>query len=307
MLGALALASAIAFMTLKVQTDWDFIIQHRGPRLGAMLLVAYAIGVSTVLFQTITHNRILTPSLMGFDVLFVLVQSLALFLWGAGQLSSLPVALRFGFEVLAVVLLALLIFRLLFSGAARSLHLIILLGILFGVLFRELSELAFRILDPSDFMVRQARTAASFTRIHTHLLGVSALIVVLVSLWAWRLRRSLDVLLLGRDVSINLGVDYQRTAMCLMVVIAVLVAVSTALVGPTLFFGLLIANLAYWMMGSHQHAWTLPASVLAGVVCLVGGQVVLVHVLDSSLPLSMVIELVGGLLFIALLMRGVKQ
>ena len=123
-LGALALASAIAFMTL-VQTDWDFIIQHRGPRLGAMLLVAYAIGVSTVLFQTITHNRILTPSLMGFDVLFVLVQALALFLWGAGQLASLPVALRFVCEVLAVVLLALLIFRLLFSGAARSLHLII--------------------------------------------------------------------------------------------------------------------------------------------------------------------------------------
>ncbi len=308
-LAALGIAATLCiagFMTVNVQTDWTFILEYRGARLGAMLLVAYAMGMSTVLFQTITHNRILTPSLLGFDALYVLVQSLALLLLGGSQTVELAPPLRFSLEVLVMVLLALLFFRLLFSGAVRSLHLMILLGILFGMLFRELAELAMRVTDPTEFMVR-GRTSASFARIDTSLLGASAVIVAGVSLWAARLRRNLDVLLLGRDVAINLGVNYQRVVTQLMVFIAVLVSVATILVGPSLFFGLLIANLAYWFTGSHQHRWTLPAAVLTGIICLVGGQLLFEHALSTTLALSMVIELVGGLLFVTLLLRGVKQ
>lgn len=307
MLAGLALVSALCFMTLDARSDWAFILEHRGPRLAAMLLVAYAIGASTVLFQTIAHNRILTPGLMGFDALAALVQSVAVLLWSTGSLSTLPTPLRFGLEVLAVVLLALLFFRLLFSGAARSLHLMVLLGLLFGMFFRELADLAMRVLDPTEFMIRQGPGTASFNRIDTSLLGVAAGLVALGSLWAVPLRRSLDVLLLGREVAINLGVDHERVVRRLLVAIAVLVAAATALVGPTVFFGLLIANAAYWLTGTHQHRWTLPASVLAGVVCLVGGEVLLRHGFASSLPLAMIIELLGGLLFIALLMRGVGR
>ena len=307
LLAALALLCMGAFMTLRAQRDWAFIIEYRGPRLAAMLLVAWAIGISTVLFQTITQNRVLTPALMGFDVLFMLVQVLALLIWGAAQWRELALPLRFSLEVLAVVLLALLVFRLLFSGAVRSLHLLILAGMLGGILFRELTEVLLRVLDPGVLVIDRGRGAASFNRINLGLLGVASLFVVVASGYVlWVLRR-LDVLALGRDMALNLGLDYQRQVLRLLAVIAILVAATTALVGPTLFFGLLVANLAYWLMGTQQHRWTLPASVLTGVVCLVGGQVLLEHVLASSLPLSGVVELVGGLLFIVLLMRGVRQ
>ncbi|MFN3579126.1 MAG: iron chelate uptake ABC transporter family permease subunit [Pseudomonas sp.] len=303
LLAALALLCMGAFMTLRVQSDWGFILEYRGPRLAAMLLVAWAIGLSTVLFQTITQNRVLTPALMGFDVLFILVQALAMLIWGASQWRELALPLRFSLEVLAVVLLALLVFRLLFSGAVRSLHLLILVGMLGGILFRELTEVLLRVLDPGVLAIDRGRSAASFNRINLGLLGVASLFVLVASGYLlWVLRR-LDVLALGRDMALNLGLDYQPQVLRLLVVIAVMVAAATALVGPTLFFGLLVANLAYWLMGSQQHRWTLPASVLSGVVCLVGGQVLLEHVLVSSLPLSGVVELVGGLL----LMRGVRQ
>lgn len=305
-LAVLALASVLAFMTVNVQTDWAFILEHRGSRLLAMLLTAAAIGLSTVLFQTITQNRVLTPALMGFDVLYVLVHALALFAWGAADWRGLPVTVRFGVEVACMTVLALLFFRLLFSGAARSLHLIILLGILFGVLFRELAELAMRVLDPTEFSIQQGPRTASFSRGDVSLVGVGGLIVAAVAAYVVWLRHRLDVLGLGREVAINLGVAHGRLVTQLMVAIALLVSVATALVGPTLFFGLLIANLAYWLTGSHQHRWTLPASMLAGVVCLVGGQVVLEQLLGLRLPLAMMIELAGGLLFIALLLRGVR-
>lgn len=303
----LALLSMLAFMTFNVHSDWSFIIPYRGSRLLGMLLVAVTMGLSTVVFQTITHNRILTPSLLGFDVLYVLVSSLAVLLWGTEQGASWPVELRFILEVALMVAIALLLFRLLFTGSVRGLHMLILLGMLGGLLFRELADLALRIFDPSEFSIQQGSAIANFNRINLQLLWVGLIGVGVCSAWLFRLRRHLDVLSLGRDVAINLGVPYTKIVTQLMLLICVLVSISTALVGPMLFFGLLVANLAYWLTGSHQHRWTLPASVLAGIVCLVGGQVVFEHLLSSSLPLAMVIELCGGVLFIALLLRGVKQ
>lgn len=303
----LALCSVLGFMTLNVQSDWAFIVQYRGTRLLGMLLVAVTMGLATVVFQTITHNRILTPSLMGFDVLYVLVHALALVLWGTEFGSGWPLELRFILEVAVMVSIALLLFRWLFNGSVRGLHMLILLGMVGGLLFRELADLSARIFDPSEFSIQQGSGVASFNRINLQVLWVGLAGVALCSALLFRLRRQLDVLSLGRDVAINLGVSYSKTVTVLMLVICVLVSISTALVGPMLFYGLLVANLAYWLTGSHQHRWTLPASVLAGIVCLVGGQVLFEHLLNTSLPLAMVIELCGGVLFIALLLRGVKQ
>src|SRR5690606_4846557 len=137
LLAIAAVLCVLGFMTINVQTDWAFILQHRGSRLLALLLAASAIGLSTVLFQTITHSRLLTPALMGFDVLFVLVNTLVLLIFGGAELAGWPSSLRVGLQMLLMVGLALLLFRLLFSGSVRSLHLMILLGMLAGMLFRE--------------------------------------------------------------------------------------------------------------------------------------------------------------------------
>ena len=306
-LGGAALLCVLGYMTLNVHTEWDFILEYRGSRLLALLLTACAIGVSTVLFQTLTQSRLLTPALMGFDALYVLVNTAMLLTLGASVWGEGAPELRFALQVLLMVALALLLFRALFSGSVRSLHLMILLGMLAGMLFRELSELAARMVDPSEFGISTGVPQASFSRINTHLLGAAATALGVAGALLLRWWRYLDVLSLGRDLAINLGVDHGRVVLGIMVVVAIMVAVATVLVGPTLFFGLLIANLAYWITGSQRHSLTLPASVLAGVICLVGGQVLLDHVLSSTLPLALVIELAGGVLFLALLLRGVRQ
>ncbi len=303
----LALGSVLGFMTLNVHSDWAFIVQYRGTRLLAMLLVALSMGLATVVFQTITHNRILTPSLMGFDVLYVLVHTLALLLWGTEFGKGWPLELRFILEVTVMVSIALLLFRWLFNGSVRGLHMLILLGMVGGLLFRELADLSARVFDPSEFSIQQGSSVANFNRVNLQLLWVGLAAAVFWRGLLLRFRRQLDVLSLGRDVAINLGGPYRKVVTLLMLLVGVLLSISTALVGPMLFFGLLVANLAYWITGSHQHLWNLPASVLAAIVCLLGGQVLFEHLLSTRLPLVMVIELCGGVLFIALLLRGVKQ
>lgn len=300
----LAVAVVACFMLIGAGGNWDFVLPFRGAKLAAMLLVAYAIAVSSVLFQSITHNRILTPSIMGFDALYLLIQAVIVFSLGIDPLTETGNPnLRFAFEVIMMTGFACLLFKALFNGAAHSLHLMLLAGIVFGLLFRSLSGFVMRLIDPNEFMVLQDRMFASFNAIQTGLLWVSAAAIGLASVLAWRLRHQYDVLSLGREIAVNLGIDYRRTVMLTLALIAVMVSVSTALVGPVTFFGLLVSNLAYVTAGSDKHKYLLPMAVLWGVVFLVGGQVLLERVLELNATVSVVIEFVGGILFLFLITR----
>jgi iron complex transport system permease protein len=174
-------------------------------------------------------------------------------------------------------------------------------------MFRSLSSFVQRLLDPNEFYVLQNRLFATFSGVDHTLLTMSALAVAGATVALWRLRATFDVLALGRDMAVSLGVDHRRAVLRILVVVAVLVSVSTALVGPITFFGLLVANLAYRVVGTDRHRATLPAAVLLAVVCLAGGQAVLQHGLGLDTTLAVVIEFVGGLVFLVMLVRRVRR
>lgn len=298
-----AIASVALFMTLNARGSWDFVLPFRGRKLWGLVLVAYSIAVSTVLFQTVTENRILTPAIMGFDFLYRFVQTALVFALGSFAYATLDPQLKFIGNVAVMMVLSMLLFRWLFGAGSRNLHLLVLAGIVFGVLFRSLAGLMQRMIDPNEFVVLQDMFFASFSGIDPSLLMISTVALGATSLLLVPLLGRLDVMLLGRDTATNLGVDHTRTVQVVLAVVAVMVSVSTALVGPVLFFGLLVANLAYIVMPSYRHALVLPAAVLLGVIGLVGGQTILEHVFKFDTALSIIIEFVGGITFLFLLLR----
>jgi iron complex transport system permease protein len=302
-LSVLAVVSIVLFMTLGAKGSWSFVLSFRGKKLLGLLLVAYSVAISTVLFQTATNNRILTPSIMGFDALYVLIKTGVVFFFGIGALVSIDTQVQFLFEVAIMVVFALLLFRWLFLGEERSLHLLVLVGIVFGILFRSISNLMQRMLDPGAFNVLQDTMYASFSTTDPTLLGISCIIVAAVSVIGFRIMHTYDVLTLGRAQAINLGVDYKRTVVTILVLIAILVSVSTALVGPITFFGLLVATLAHSLVGNSKHRYVLPAAALLAIICLVGGQTVLERVFEFDTALSIIIEFLGGIVFIFLVLR----
>lgn len=307
LLAVLALLAMAAFMTLGVEADWAFVLQHRGTKLAAMVVVTCALGMSTVVFQTVTHNTILTPAVMGLDAFYLLLQAVLVLTLGSVGVVALGAVPKFGLEIVCMVVLSVLLVRWLFAGNAGSLHLMLLVGMVTGILFRSLTSFAMRMIDPNEFATLQDRMFANFNTIQTALLPVAAALLVLGGAYFWRQRHVLDVLALGRDAAINLGLNYRRQVLQLLVVVCAMVAISTALVGPVTFFGLLVANMAYQWMGTRRHAWVLPAVVLWGTILLLGGQVVLERLLGFNSALSVVVEFVGGLVFIWLLMRKGKQ
>ena len=68
-----------------------------------------------------------------------------------------------------------------------------------------------------------------------------------------RFMKYLDVMSLGREQAVNLGVDYDYVTKHVLVVVTILISVSTALVGPITFLGLLVANVAYQFIHSYKH------------------------------------------------------
>lgn len=295
--------AAILFMTVNAYGRWDFILPFRGGKLLALITVAYAVSVSTVLFQTITNNRILTPYIMGFDTMYLLVQTVLVFVLGAVAYSSLSVGIKFFVEVGVMMLASMVLFSLLFTKAHEDLYRMILTGVILGVLFRSLTSFMQRMIDPEEFAVVQSVSFAQFNVIKTDLLGLSIPIILVVSLIIWHYRHQLDVLSLGRDQAINLGLNYKKCVVFFLFLIALLVSVSTALVGPVTFFGLLVSGMTYEYIKTYRHSLLIPAAFLIASITLVLGQVVFEHLLGLQGVLSVVIEFLGGIIFIFFLLR----
>nr|WP_205808496.1 iron chelate uptake ABC transporter family permease subunit [Micromonospora sp. HNM0581] len=297
---------AVLLVTTYLFTDvtgsWDYVVQLRARKLAAMLLVAVAVATATVLFQTVTENRILTPAIMGLDSLYLLIQTVVVYLFGASALVATEPTLQWTVEIVVMVLFATALFRWIFTGAGRSIHLLVLVGVLFGVLFRSVTHLLQRMIDPAEFAVLQDAFFASFS-VQPQLLGLSAATITLATVGLLLIGRQVDVLGLGRAHAIGLGVHHRQLVAAVFALVAVLVAVSTALVGPITFLGLIVANLAYHLIGSHLHRHTVPAAILLAVIFLVGGHLLLERIFDLGTVLAVVIEFVGGIFFIILVTR----
>lgn len=281
-----------------------FVLGLRAGKLGALVTVAVAVGVATILFQTVAGNRVLTPSIMGFDALYVLLQTVLVVMLGGAGLMGLPAGGKFLAEIAVMTGLASLLFGTLLLRGGRDVPRMILTGVILGVLFRSVSGFLGRIMDPNEFAVVQAVSFASFNRVDTTLLPWAMAATALAVGWAWRLSARLDVLALGRDVAVSLGLRQRAMVLGVLALVAVLVSVSTALVGPVAFFGLIVAGLAHGLMGRARHALLLPAAGLSAAILLVGGQWLFERQLGQAATLSVVVEFAGGLFFLYLLLKG---
>lgn len=304
LLGLLAAASLVWMVQGLGGGNRAFILYLRGTKLAGLIVVGASVGIATVLFQTVAANRVLTPSIMGFDALYVLLQTLLVAGLGVAGFADLPAAAKFGAEVAIMSLLAALLFGTLLGRGAKDIPRTILTGVILGVLFRSVSGFLGRILDPNAYSVVQSASFASFGGINAALLPMAGVIAGTCAVAAFWLAPRLDVLALGRPSALSLGLRFDRMVLLTLGLVGMLVSVSTALVGPVAFFGLLVAGLAHGVAPSDRHAMLLPVAGLLGAVILVAGQTIFERLLGQAATLSVVVEFAGGLFFLFLLLKG---
>lgn len=303
----LLIVSCAAYLTLNVRASWAFTLDFRAPKLVALLCVGAAVSTATVLFQAITQNRILTPSIMGFDALYVLLVSSAVYLLGGFGLAAINPIWIFMISTGLLISLSLALFSSLVLSKRQDLMRMILTGVIFSLLFRSLNGFLMRMIDPNEYMVIQVASYARFNQVEADLLLMAVPMLGVALLLSWRMRFRLDVLMLGHDNAINLGETPRIAYLQVLCLIAVLVSVSTALVGPVAFLGLLTVTIAQILLPYPSHRIILPAAAMVTMITLVAGQALLEHAFRLSTPLSVVIDLLGGCVFIALLMRSLRK
>ena len=303
----LLLALSLVFCGLYLFQDlngsYDYALPRRAIKVVAMVLTGVAVAYSTVIFQTITHNRILTPSIMGLDSLYILLQTVLIFFFGSTSFVLINQQFNFMLSVGAMVLFALLLYHFLFGRGNRPIYFLLLVGIIVGTFFGSISTFLQVMIDPNEFLRVQDKMFASFNNINGDLVWWAFAILVITLIIGWRYINELDVLSLGRDTAINLGVPYQKVVKLMLILSAVLIAVSTALVGPITFFGLIVANLSYQFFNTFKHSILIAGAALMSIIALVGGQWIVERVFSFSTTLSVIINFVGGIYFIYLLLK----
>ena len=269
----------------------------------AMAVVAVCQAVATVAFQTVTNNRIITPSIMGFESLYVAIHTSTVYFLGAAGLNNARTLEMFVIQLVLMVGLSLILYTWLLAGDNPNMHAMLLVGIVLGGGLGSVSTFMQRLLTPSEFDVLTARLFGSVNNADPAYYPLAVPLVLVAAGLMYVNSRRLNVLGLGRDVAVNLGVSHKKHAVFTLVLVSVLMAVSTALVGPMTFLGFLVATLAYQFADTYDHRYVFPMAALLGYCILAGAYFIMNHIFYAQGVVSIIIELVGGLTFLIVVLR----
>ena len=300
----LAFLSFLLYLFFGLGNNWQFSLELRTTKLIAIFIVATCVGYSSVSFQTITNNKILTPSVMGFEAVYLLLQSILVFIFSDQTFKVLNSFQNFGVSILCMIGFSILIYSLIYKKTKNNLYLLVLVGLVFGMVMNSFSSFIQLLIDPNDFFILQGKMFASFNKINREILWYTIIIIIPTITFGFSLNKKLDIISLGKENAISLGIDYNKIVRYILIIIAILVALSTALIGPVGFLGLLTANLSYVLMKTYRHKLLLVASCLISFIVIVIGQFVMEHFLNLKTPLSTIINFIGGIYFMVLILKS---
>lgn len=300
----LVVVCSVLFLVYGLNPNsYQYALSRRIPKLIAIAMTGSGIAVSSVIFQTVTNNRILTPSVLGLDSLYNLFQTLIVFSLGSLNVALMGSNLNFLIAGGLMIVFSLFLFKMMFRRENTNLFFLLMIGMIFGTLFSSLSSFMQMVMDPNEFLIVQNKMFASFNNVKSSLLGISTITMGLTLFWVLKDAKKLDVIALGKEQAINLGIDYDRMVRKMLVAVAILVSVSTALVGPITFLGILVTNLAYQMINDYRHSIVIPTSILLSLLALIGGQFLVERVFQFNTTIGVIINFVGGLYFIYILLK----
>ncbi|MHC8949138.1 iron chelate uptake ABC transporter family permease subunit [Sphingobacterium hungaricum] len=300
------LAIITVFMLYDTGKNLDYVIPRRLLRLATLLVVGISVAYSSLLFQTITNNKILTPAIMGYESIFILFQTIIVFIYGDKTFEVINHTDNFVYAVLLMMGFSLIMYFLIFSKGNKNIYYLLLMGLVLGTLFQTLAQFVQIIIDPNEFSMIESYMFVSFNKMNESLLLMGSIILIATLAICQPYLKYLDVIALGREHAINLGLDYSKLIKIYMIIISLLVSVSTALVGPVTFLGILVTNLTYELFPNTKHKQMVWICSLIACLALLIGQFLVEHVFNFSTTVSIVINFVGGLYFLFILLRSRK-
>lgn len=307
---ALVMLCAAAYMLIEVDFSnpklFEYAMKIRTPKLIVMLITAFAIGGASIVFQSVIRNTIVTPCLLGMNALYTLIHTAVIFFLGSGSLIATNANLSFAVDVVLMGITATVIYSWIFKKTKHNVLYVLLVGTVLTSFFGSIQTTLTRVMDPNEYDNLLNTLVASFNNINSEIIVFCLVLLAAVVLVLRKELALLDVLTLGKEQAINLGVDYDRCIRRLLLGVTLCIAVATAMVGPISFLGLIIANLSRQLLKTYRHSQLILGSALFGMIVLVGGQLIVERVYVYAVPISVFITVGGGLYFLYLLLTRKK-
>ena len=307
MLLLVALAGA-AYMLVGVNFEnqklFAYAMKIRTPKLIAMLITAFAIGGASIVFQSIINNTIVTPCLLGMNSLYTLIHTAIVFFAGSGSLLARNANAAFAADLLLMGVVATVVYSYLFKKTRYNVLYVLLIGTVLSSFFSSIQTTLTRVMDPNEYDSLLSTLVASFSNINSEIILFSVVVLAVVIFVLRKDLALLNVITLGKDQAVNLGVDYDRTIRRLLLGVTLCIAVATAMVGPISFLGLIIANLSRQLLKTFRPGQLILGSALFGMIVLVGGQLIVEQVFTYAIPVSVFITVGGGIYFLYLLLTN---
>lgn len=297
----------LVFVFFQVPLGNTFILTGRLQRVFALVLVSASVAYATLVFQTIANNKILTPSLMGYEHLFVLLQVLLLILFGGNSIFFQSKVLSFLLSTAVMIVYSFVLYLGLFRKNKKQIYYTLLIGLVLGIFFNTSTQFLHMTIDPNEFSYVQNAMFASIGRISFETIALAFMLMVLVFAYLMRYIKMLDILSLGRSYALGLGVDYDKIVKRQLLGISILVSISTALIGPITFVGIFVSGITYRISKTEKHQVNLIIAFAFCVILMLSAQFFIEHVFNYKHTLSVLINLLGGLYFLILILKLLRK
>lgn len=284
-----------------------FQVEKRTIRLIAIVIAGFAIGAASIVFQSVINNNIVTPCLLGMNSLYTLVHTLIAFFVGTSSVFFINSNLNFGLNLIVMVVISYLIYGIMFKKTKYNVLYILLIGTVLSSLFGSIQSSIIRIMDPNEYDTLLISLTASFESINSSIIIMSIVLLLAVGFLFIKDIKFLNVLTLGKNQAINLGVDYDKSTRKLLIAVTLYIAIATAMVGPISFLGLITANLARQLFKTYKHKYLISGTILISIVVLLIGQIIVERVVSYTVPVSVFITLGGGIYFLFLIYKNRKM
>lgn len=306
---AIIIVAAFLFIGVKFHNHklLRYAMKLRIPKVIAMIITAFAIGAATIIFQSVINNTIVTPCLLGMNALYTLIHTSVVFVLGSGSILFTNDNLSFLVDLVLMGIIATVVYSWLFKMTGHNVLYVLLVGTVLTSFFSSIQSTLTRVMDPNEYDTLLTSLVASFSNINSEIIIFSVIILALIGVIFRKELALLDVITLGKEQAINLGVDYDRCIRRLLLAVTLCIAVATAMVGPISFLGLIIANISRQLLKTYRHTQLIAGAALMSVIALIGGQFIVERVFVYSIPISVFITVAGGIYFLYLILKGSRH
>ncbi|QUM85830.1 MULTISPECIES: ABC transporter permease [unclassified Moritella] len=271
----------------------ELLLISRLPRLLAILLSGAGLSIAGLIMQQISQNRFASPSTSGTIECAMLGYVLSLVFLGHGD----SLLLIFGMAIAGTLLFIQFIHRIQFKNAIY----VPLIGIIFGnVVSSAATFIAYKYDAVQNLSAWTVANFASILQGNYELLYI-ALPISIISYWY---ATRLSAVGMGKDFATNIGLNYKHVLFIGILLVSVMSASVVMIVGQLPFLGLIVPNLVAQFYGDNLRK-NIPLTAIIGAIlillCDVIGRVI---IFPYEIPISMIISMLGGVVFIFFIVKG---